>query len=855
MRTPVLLPTLLGLASLSCAFDRYKAFRFGQAPVSGSSRDQSWAITPSGPDGYFVAGGVDDSTCCVTFPTGSFGAPNGLDRVLSHSRFDSTGLSLWRKLTWGSFPGVRWFDLAPSTGGAVLSAGTQGDTVLFTGSYRVSHKTSTPSTIPSSDRRAVIGGGGGGGWGVARWSATGDLLWNGLFRLQVTSGSTVATAWNVSSGASDEITVSGRISTTSATQGWWGSDSFPVPSGSSCFLFGSDANGGSPWWRAFAGPSGEPGFHAFSPTRLWLAAADTAPGMVPSSVVGNYTGWRPRLRSFVPTTGATQAELSPLLEMQGSFRGIAAHENGSLLLQAEQASSFFWNGQPRYPQVDTLSKVYGIQRTSVLALLDSTGILRGFRSLKGLANASAWKVRRAPGRGWLLLTWDELGFFGWSRLYLLDDSLNLLETSDTLPMATDVELGSDGRIVLTGIASSSTVNPPWLTGTGTMWAGRVHFQTPAVDTMPPILVAVSPTPGAMVPGPAGREILVTYRNNGVLKSAVSSLVCASGVCGVSISDTGSNGRRGALTIPLAVIATSAVADFKSSNPTESPSTSTPIVFEYSLGIAATCSLRVWPTSNRGTTIAMIPLGGASAGVNTFSWDGTWDGSQISDGDYAFTLVVNGRFWRDSASSYVDLDTAWGGYPVYARSRLWRNGWTDISINAPSLSIVNIWISRVGKSRSRILSGRILQPGQNEVRIFNYDLGGDSVIIADSSTYSVLVNMLPLSSGIHVKGRGPASFVASTRFNPFYSHVISGSVETLSDARAVCGVRLAGSTTEMAWFSSNDFILNPRSLELSPFPGRSIGSDFVFSKAVYSLHLSALDSSSLRSFENIPVARK
>jgi hypothetical protein len=151
-----------------------------------------------------------------------------------------------------------------------------------------------------------------------------------------------------------------------------------------------------------------------------------------------------------------------------------------LLLQGEQVSDLHWNGSTWVPISDTSPTINGgkLVRSSFLALLDSSGSLRAFRRLSDLANAGAWKIRRIPGKGWLVLTVDQQDILEWSRLYLLDDSLNLLESSDTLPMAQDVELAKDGHILVSGMAHDLDSTAHWISGTGSMWTASCRLGQP-----------------------------------------------------------------------------------------------------------------------------------------------------------------------------------------------------------------------------------------------------------------------------------------------------------------------------------------------------------------------------------------
>lgn len=435
-----------------------------------------------------MVGGSDDSICCRWDSLGAFYLDPFAGRTAWQGTFDSVGNLENQQWTWSRATptnSARWFDLQIAEDGGALAVGTIGDTVLFTGTRRISYGTNTPETLRTASRRELIERGGGGGIGIARWHSNGTLDWLRLLRIDFPT-TTATTGWQVSQAPGGDIFVTGRLTADSAGFLWQGPDSFPVPKGNSCFTFAMDAAGMDGWLRTLPCPPFESSIHVVRGDWIWETMADSVPGGSRSGIWGDYRGWRPLLVRRDRYQAGLRDQLHPLGAMQGSFRAMAVHENGSILLQGEQASDLDWNGRIIPPRPDTARGYYGMKsiRSSFLLLTDSVGSPLAFQSLAGFANPGAWKIRRIPSRGWLLLGWDEQDIVGWTRLYLLDDSLNVLEVSDTLPSALDVELGPDGRILLTGFAKPRDSSLAWIRGTGSMWAAWCRIGGPSNSVKP-----------------------------------------------------------------------------------------------------------------------------------------------------------------------------------------------------------------------------------------------------------------------------------------------------------------------------------------------------------------------------------
>ncbi len=476
------------ISSSASGFSDWTGFRFGANRPSGAG-DYAWAVgkLPSG--GFVIAGGDDDSGCCRWDSVGAFSAEPTQGPSAWIGWFDPDGSKRREHWNWGYLRGPvnrpRWFDLIPFPDGSVIAAGNIGDSVLFTGSERISYGTRTPDSLKTELWSEVIAKGGGGGMGIAKWSPNGNLEWTRLLRLGRASPKASSIAWQVAATSSGrEVLLSGSIFLDSAGTVWDGADSLQLPSGSTCFVarFGIDGTKGrmigTPCKRSEHASLALVGDHT-----VWMAQGDPVTTNSDTSAWGRYDGFRPFLARM---DGPTPSILHPLGNMRGSFRAIAAHENGSILVQGEQASTLDWFGRPIAPRPDTTRGGIGpVIRTSFLLLADSTGKPVAFQSLKGFSNAGGWKIRRVPGRGWLLLSWDEQDLLGWSRLYLLDDSLNVLEMSDTLPPALDAKVASDGSILLSGYDRAPSRGSSWLSGSGTMWAATCRVQTPSVGITTP----------------------------------------------------------------------------------------------------------------------------------------------------------------------------------------------------------------------------------------------------------------------------------------------------------------------------------------------------------------------------------
>lgn len=367
----------------------------------------------------------------------------------------------------------------------MVATGNIGDSVLFTGTERISHGTRTVDSLKTQHWSEVIAKGGGGGIGIARWSADGRIAWTRLLRLGRSSPPLSALGWQLDA-LSDSVVLSGRITQDSVGNVWDGSDSIVLPAGSTCFVARYGTNGtkgrmtGIPCKRLE-----HPSVAATRNGAVWMVQADAISTNSDTSGWARYEGFRPFLARM---EGKTPITLHPLLSMQGGFRAIASHENGSLLIQGEQATTLDWSGRTIAPRPDTTrGGIAPVIRSSFLLLADSAGTPVAFQSLKGFSNAGDWKIRRVPGKGWLLLSWDEQDLLGWSRLYLLDDSLNVLEISDTLPPTLDAEVAGDGTILLSGYARAPLRGSSWLSGSGTMWAASCRAVTPSAAIQAPIV--------------------------------------------------------------------------------------------------------------------------------------------------------------------------------------------------------------------------------------------------------------------------------------------------------------------------------------------------------------------------------
>lgn len=437
-----------------------------------------------------IAGNDDDSACCRLGPLGSFTPDPTQGPSAWIEWFDSTGTSKNEHWTWGYLRGMsnipRWFDLMPLPEGSVIAAGTIGDSVLFTGGNRVSQGTSTIDSLKTQQWNEVIAKGGGGGIGVTKWSASGRVEWRRLLRLGRSSLRVSSIGWQLAALSGSDILLAGNIALDSAGSVWDGSDSMMLPAGSTCFVarYGTDGTKE----RMTGVPCKRLEYPSITATRngvVWMVQSKPISTDSDTSAWGRYEGFRPFLARM---DGTTPIVFHPLGSMQGTFRAIASHENGSLLLQGEQTTALNWSGRTIAPRPDTTRGGIGpVIRSSFLLLADTAGKPVAYQSLKGFSNAGGWKIRRVPGRGWLLLSWDEQDLLGWSRLYLLDDSLNVREMSDTLPPTLDAEVTSDGSILLSGYDRAPSRGSSWLSGSGAMWAASCRVVTPSVAVRAPIV--------------------------------------------------------------------------------------------------------------------------------------------------------------------------------------------------------------------------------------------------------------------------------------------------------------------------------------------------------------------------------
>ncbi|MCB9495952.1 MAG: hypothetical protein H6686_03590 [Fibrobacteria bacterium] len=354
--------------------------------------------------------------------------------------------------------------------------GTIADTVLFNGTRRIGYGWDAPDSTDGMDRAAILARGGGGGVGFGSWADSGvDLR-----LLRFGSGVGRSSGTQVLNSPSGPIVI-GSFEADSPGVLFEGVDSFAFPRGASCFAFHANGGTGGKWFvsaacRPFASPTA-----VLAGDHLWLVANDSFPG--PASTVGplDSRGVRPGLARIHSETGRMEFRYFPFDSMQGAIGSIAGDDAGNLLLQGDQSSEFVFGGVALAPIPDTVQggEDLAVVTTGWLALLDSAGHLRRFRQLHGIENMGGWKVRHVPGAGWVALAWDRWDLVGWARLYLFDDDLVLLDSSPRLPSAFDMEIGSDGEILLTGAVREGQLLPSWLRGEGSMWVASCRFGAPA----------------------------------------------------------------------------------------------------------------------------------------------------------------------------------------------------------------------------------------------------------------------------------------------------------------------------------------------------------------------------------------
>ena len=438
-----------------------------------------------------VAGQSDDSTCCRFDSVGAFGGSSqALEQVAFVADVDSAASAWNPRFQWGYRMDARqrWFDLKRLPGGGFVTVGAVADTVLFTGTRRIWRQGWAPDSTDGYDSRAILAAGGGGGVGIGFWSDTGMAL-----RLLRSDGySRWPMGWQIVLDAARVIVV-GRFE--SATPGvvMEGVDSFPYaptsaepspygpPGPGACFAYRVGNGADLPWWTSLPCVRWVHPEAARTPRGLWMTYNDSFPeGVGDPSGISWYDGIRPGLARLDPASGAILEHARPMGSMEGVVRSLASDEAGSLLLQGEQASVFRGESGSYPPILDTLvsdtpdGALYGVA-AGWMALLDPTARLVRFRQLHGLEDLGGWKLRRVPGIGWLALSWDEKDLLGWSKLYLFDDSLRLIDSTPRLPYAFDVELGAHGEILLAGRSRESDSAVPWLRGSGSMWVASCRL--------------------------------------------------------------------------------------------------------------------------------------------------------------------------------------------------------------------------------------------------------------------------------------------------------------------------------------------------------------------------------------------
>jgi len=446
-------------------------------------------------------------------PVGAFAGPDWQLEATPFLAFPESGAKAWSPTSQWGYRGqlhARWFDLQPDGAGRFLTVGSIADTVLFTGEYRIWYGGKSPDSTDWLDHAAVLAGGGGGGVGIGIWSDSGMKL----RLLRFGEGVTWPLGWQVLP-ESDGFTMVGRFESPEAGWVWDGVDSFSyAATPGTCFVYRKREGAGSSWWSDLPCPARIPSEIVRTGSGLWATFNDSVrdAGSDPSGLSW-CRGIRPGLERLDPSTGLQVERLHPLGDMQGIVRALASDERGSLLLQGEQ-SSIVRLGQLAFPPVlDTLVGQGELSSITAgwLALVDSSGTLRRFRQLHGLENVGGWKIRHAPGIGWVALSYDDKDFLGWSRLYLFDDTLGVIDSSPRLPQAMDVELGNNGDILLSGVVGTLDSSTTWLRGTGSMWVAscRLGAQTPTGVR--------SPSPTRLSLRRHGRTMVVTTGVPGAIR--------------------------------------------------------------------------------------------------------------------------------------------------------------------------------------------------------------------------------------------------------------------------------------------------------------------------------------------------
>lgn len=436
------------------------------------SKNVPWAVARLEDGRLVVAGQSGDSTCCRWDTAGVFGgAPKTEYDIVPFIGFPTPQSSNWNPaMQWGEgFWKASWFDLKPRAGGGFLTVGRIADTLLFTGTRRIWRGGQMPDSTAGGDWNAIFDAGGGGGIGVGEWSDSGMRL-----RLLRAKGSILdAYGWQILSDSTG-FTIAGRYHSTSGGWVFDDLDSFAIDAYHSCFAYHSGGTPRDAWWVALPCPIMMPPEITRTRHGVWMTFNDTSSLSINPSAHPWYRELRPGLARIDPSNGRVLDSLHPFGTMQGLSRAIASDEEGNILVQGDQASDFH-GPTGAYPLVyDTLHGVgafsgRGLVSAGWLALLDSSGAVRKFRQLHGLENSGGWKLLRHPSGGWLGLSWDEKGLVGFSRLYHFGDSLELIDSSERLPAAVDLELGPEGEILLSGWNPARVPVASWLVGSGSMW--------------------------------------------------------------------------------------------------------------------------------------------------------------------------------------------------------------------------------------------------------------------------------------------------------------------------------------------------------------------------------------------------
>ncbi len=303
------------------------------------------------------------------------------------------------------------------------------------------------------------------------------------------------------------------------------------------------------------------------------------------------------------------------------------------------------------------------------------------------------------------------------------------------------------------------------------------------DNVPPDLSPVSPLPYDSIPGPSGRNVRVTYKQDGVVRAQEVQLSCGqNGVnCNVQVGAQDKFGNSSTLIIPLRLVSRDSLIRRVSQNASRFTFGGLDSLrIEVDLLLPSICSLRIWSTMNRWQEIATLQLGGANRGVNRFTWDGEIPNGRLGDGNYGLSVIIDNGVWRDSLTSYISLEDS-SREQIISRSTFTSRAFMQISLNTESLSLVRFF-ALIDDQEVVLGAPRILPPGESRELIYNVDHSRNSLAVKSNQIYRIFKELRKVPIGLQVVGSGPSRSLGSTRWNPFLSQVIATSHNSLAGVR-------------------------------------------------------------------------